>query len=490
MMRSVSRLLPAALLSAALLAVPVAGLSDPEAGTALRPTDQPGDSSWLVVEHLRERYGVTRAEAQRRVEVQRGLPELVTYLERRLPETYAGLWLDQENGGVLHIAVTDPAAAGDALAPIAGRDHVRVVRAARSLQELRGVADRLERRVPEPSGVRVSVDPVRNRVAAEVPPGSAGDRLAASLTGDLSIADRAAVVTRAPRTELKGDRCDPLACNPPMRGGLRLDIQRTVSPYRWGGCTNGFNVKDSRGWTYTLTAGHCLLSDYHSGTGEVTFHNGLPVGQETSESVGYWSRALDYMILPYYAPAGQTNWAGYWLTNRQEVNTVAVYRASLTTNADYACVDGYRDQPGYLCNYARSSIFGVANVGALAPGTIVCSSGTASGRTSSSVGGATIIDRYLPAWKPRTSCGRVNAVSTYQVDAQICTAPGDSGGPLWDPTTGRGVGIVRAGPDAQSTLGVCASPGNTYFSRLDWILTHASSRFSDRSFSLITSYSG
>src|SRR5690349_7086743 len=62
------------------------------------------------VAYLRTTYGLTAAEAMRRLELQRTAATLQDVLARDYPDTYAGSWIDQEHGGVLMIGSTDPAA--------------------------------------------------------------------------------------------------------------------------------------------------------------------------------------------------------------------------------------------------------------------------------------------------------------------------------------------------------------------------------------------
>jgi hypothetical protein len=89
---------------------------------------------------------------------------------------------------------------------------------------------------------------------------------------------------------------------PPMRGGLRLDVPRQDSTV--GGCTMGFNVEGvGRGnpnERYTLTAGHCVLGhnddDHNHDWIDHTYHRGIPVGVEDR---GLVTRDPDFAIMPH-----------------------------------------------------------------------------------------------------------------------------------------------------------------------------------------------
>lgn len=69
-----------------------------------------------------------------------------------------------------------------------------------------------------------------------------------------------------------------------MKGGYRLELPRDNGVY--AACTNGFNIKGSNGWRYTLTAGHCVLGSQHTHI-DFSSHNGIPVGYESMSRNNY-----------------------------------------------------------------------------------------------------------------------------------------------------------------------------------------------------------
>lgn len=236
------------------------------------------------VDYLKETYGVSTANALRRLELQRMSPVLAERLQRQFPDSYAGIWLDQDHGGVLVVAGTDAAAISTALAGQPHRAHIKVREVRYSLRQVDAAAHRIAARLHVQSGgpVDVGVNPSTNGVdiltrgtpsaalSARIEGATAGEAIASTLrpqrivrtesklgiigsgsatapaalssvTARLAAATRTAAAPRlvaqaaaaGPATALVsyGDSwCAPLACDPPLRGGVRLDIQRDGNP--------------------------------------------------------------------------------------------------------------------------------------------------------------------------------------------------------------------------------------------------------------------
>jgi streptogrisin C len=271
-----------------------------------------------------------------------------------------------------------------------------------------------------------------------------------------------------------GDYCSPLACDAPMRGGIRLDGRRDNGTF--GGCTVGFNVKRADGRPFVLTAGHCVLGKNHENADRI-WHNGIRVLNEhvggrwesvtDRQSSFFGTPITDYAFMPYDADDGN-KWEDFWLKKRWGKNRVAEF-----TNC---AIDPRGDIPGFKCdyyNYYMSSAQTPPN-----KGTWVCSTGAAGpGQTGSGA----------PAdWLPGTRCGEVVQKSWPITKAHICTAPGDSGGPLFNPATSQGIGILHDG-DAATGNGKCKGDGDSLYFNLPYTFDKARAKYG-YSFSLNTDF--
>ncbi|HKE52343.1 MAG TPA: hypothetical protein VKE25_12620 [Actinomycetes bacterium] len=495
------------------------------------------------VDYLKRTYLISTAEALRRLELQRISPALAERLKREFPDSYGGMWLDQDHGGVVVIAGTNTKAIGAALADQPDRAHIRVRQVRHSLRQLDAAAHRIAARLRIYSGgpVDVGVNPTTNGVdvltrgkpstalAVRIDRATAGETVPARLrpqkimktesklgmigagsttappaitavTARLAAATRTATapgtVARAaaagPGTALiayGNSWCAPLACDPPLRGGVRLDIQRDgnpapgTPPYSWGGCTNGFNVRGSNGWVYTLTAGHCVLNENHDDAGwtDYSSHNGLQVGIEpggsssTRLSVLSDALALDYALMPYDTRG--INWSAYWITNRIDWNRVAKFTG--------CWLDSQSTRPGFTCSYATQWMTGYYDKAAIGLNWVVCFAGTATDNyywTGSSWAGST---GAPSGWVPGLRCGEVENLPTIGASwllASVCTAKGDSGGPLFSQVDGKAYGILHDGPPATGN-GVCAGPSQE-FTYLSEIFKNARTRSGGVTFSV------
>lgn len=415
-----------------------------------------------AVDQMAATYGIGPAEALRRLELQRHLPALHRRLAAQLPDAYAGLWIDQEHGGEVVIHATDPRRLDDALAGWPDRRHVRPVEARFSLAELRAAEARVRTRLgPTASRLKVGVDVRANAVVVNGPAaGDAGTEPipAPDLARQAAAGERVPVKLRIPgRREAKapysGSTCRPLQCDPPMRGGMRLDIKRDNGT--WGGCTNGFNVHGSNGWRYTLTAGHCVLGANHTQQDSST-HNGVTVGKEDRGLAANHSN-LDYALMPYWV-FNTTNFAGYWSYDRYAWNLVARFSDCL--------VGGPGTNPGYSCGYAPTYIYRLLDTMDIPYGLYVCTTGTATADYFQAADGSWRGGTGAPrGWHPGTRCGIVTDVFGF-VWTNLCTARGDSGGPLFTPD-GSGIGILSDGSPAREGYGNCERNESSYSPLLD-----------------------
>ncbi|GHJ49745.1 protease [Catellatospora sp. TT07R-123] len=426
--------------------------------------------------YLRTRYGVSAAEAQRRLALQETAGQLGDRLAARFPDQYAGLWLDQAAGGVLTVASTVPGALTAELARTGDAAHVRVVRAEHSLRELTDAATRARTALGETDGAAVAVDPVTNRVLVtaneQVP---AGDP---ALAAALAAADAAGTLRRVTGPVGVPKSCNPLNCHtPPMRGGIRLDVPRDDGTV--GGCTTGYNLRSQvTGAYYVLTAGHCVNSDRHTRRDD-TWHDYLgqkiPVGIEPadatlrgqlSENVAGIGSAYDYAVLPYQPGAERT-----WSAALGLINSVRP-----VPSLNYWC-------PGGCAGSHDVQLTGLLKPSAVQVGWVVCASGA--GYTPKA--GEQYVDSGAGAgYQPGTRCGEVTAVGTL-ISVRICARPGDSGGPLFTEADGKALGILKFGDPGS---GPCTNAAElNHYSPVATILDRVNAR-TGNSLKLVLSVTG
>ncbi|WP_200207086.1 hypothetical protein [Micromonospora coerulea] len=484
----------AAILTATTVGAPPAAAQSPVAVS--RPAPLTVEQARGSVAYLRAAYGISEREALRRLELQRTSAELDAALSAGYPDDYAGMWLDQEAGGVLVLAATRPERVRSALRSAPDQAHLRTVKVGLSLRQLSATRDALSAELATDTNVApatVVIDARANRVAVYQRAGAAtaGARatgLAARqdaerrLVGAADTRLTAAVARHADRAVLRqlvagkersgaltrdtpvAAGCDPRDCAPPMRGGMRLTVQRTqastspvsLNPW-WGQCTNGFNMVDSRGWNYVMTAGHCMTGtdklgiNYSYSTDRTT-----PVGTEVLNFEngptcdGCSTYPADYSIQPYRTTSTK-NWYTYWGGSYARNQVVSWCQSASSTWQ--GCVTGSYAIKGY---YALDQV---------KVGWVVC--GTGSGDDSADSGYSTNVG-YLPG----TRCGTVSAKDGGLV-TNLCTRPGDSGGPLFSEIDGRAYGILHGGTDGN---GPCpTSPAGTEWSNyspISVILAH------------------
>jgi streptogrisin C len=383
--------------------------------TAVPPLAQIRES----VDYLRSAFHVSQQEAIRRLVLQRDTPAIVARLEREFPNEYAGAWLDQEHGGTLMIAATDPATLTATVRALPSWTHAQLRPARFTIRQLNAVAAA----AVQEYGPRVGVDEIDNRVVAYVPntaraQASVRGALTTPLaTGELAIAAAPAGyandgcqpgVCTPPRTS----GCDRINCTPPLRAGLNLDLWATAGGSFAGRCTSAFTMTGSNGWLYTSTAGHCLVTPP---VAAVSSNNGHWLGQVGP--VGYTNNVYpdDFAVMPFMVYGG-TNYASYWLPGGQPHNLV---------------VSG--GDTGF-------PITGMYTQSQIQPGFVACASGETTGTTCGTV------------------LGRDGGIFT-----DICQFEGDSGAPLFSQIDNMAYGLSSQ----DSTNGdSCPSGYKSYFTPL------------------------
>jgi streptogrisin C len=411
----------------AALALGVAAAAVPQTMASAAPISLGAQTSLTVaqvkgsVDYLQKQYGISQAEALRRLELQRTAGKLQSALEMRFPDSYAGTWIDQDNGGVLMIASTKPAEVRSAIDGLPDAAHMKVVATEHSAHDLQAAADRIAERAKLKPGFAPFVDSESNKVVVT---GNVASGVAAA-GGEKTIAGDKPVVETQPTPGMTLLACTIQNCTPPMRGGLKLYIFPSLANKDWvDWCTNGFNVHGSNGWQYTVTAGHCLEPVNYN----YTDNNGQWVGYYNSATFagGGGSYPADGAITPYIVTGG-TNYAVYWVGAAPR-NTV------WDTNI--------------------SSLFHITGwytYAQIRTGWVACSTGATSLNT-----------------RCGTVTGKDNGIVT-----NICAKPGDSGSPLFSEVDSTAYGVLHSGTTS-SWNGTCYT--ETHFAPLSAIFTAATNK--------------
>ena len=437
------------------------------AGRGAQPSKAAADDLTASVAYLEAHYGITKAEAARRLKLQSQADQLDAQLRAGYPDAYAGMWLDQSHGGVLRIATTNASALAPAIAKTADSAHIALVPVQRSLKQLDALADAIRAELPD-SVAQVSVDVIANQVAVYQTAGSVEAGRNAQTLAQLDAAQRSvatpdpqveAVVAAHPGSVLRqlvaGEaKSAPLPCQPlnsrlpsslPICPGERasharlvagslLVIKRTTANNdsdnenpMYGECTLGFVVIDaSKNGYYGLTAGHCLAGPDKVGL-TYAYTGGLtqigveaPVYQHGSDT-GASTYPTDYGLISITNPLA--------LIGTAPKNQIAIICTTVQSSG---------------CSSAATTVRGVRTYGSgLGTGEIVCATGRG--------------DNDLYGYKssqltPGTRCGEVTGTNGGFV-TNICSRKGDSGGPLFSQATGYAYGILNDGSAGTSTCG-------------------------------------
>jgi streptogrisin C len=272
------------------------------------------------------------------------------------------------------------------------------------------------------------------------------------VTGDDLVKVLSGPMTAGP---VNTNSCMPKLCAPPMRGGMRLDFNRnTAAPVYpssdnlnawWGECTNGFNMTDTRGWSYILTAGHCAVGPNKSGDTRSysSYDTGrIPVGYELPDFEnanvnGSEAYPWDFALQPYTSGSQ----ASYWLSGGAR-NLVDSY--CFTYEGTQSCTEGNFGITGYYYYYSQ-----------IHTGWVVCGTGSSD---ANSAGGYHSNIGYSAG----TRCGEVTVLNN-GIRTNLCMRPGDSGGPLFSEIDNKAYGILSNGTTAS---GPCPSaPAGTEYSQ-------------------------
>jgi streptogrisin C len=416
--------------------------------------------------YLEQAYGVTPAEALRRLELQLDATQLDATLRAKASAVYGGMTIDHQHGGVLVVDTTDPAAIRPLLAQFPDRAHIRTRTVRHSLAELTAIRDRLAKAAGKDVEYLPAIDQQDNTVVLwrRTP-------TAAKVTAPDGV-----VVKNLPLpTPLSGSidwgYCHPLFCGGygPMRGGLRLDYIRDDGSI--GACTAGFNVRSTGGGyadktAWVLTAGHCDQKNSLP-----VQHNGTSIVQQHGVQKDFYP--YDYQFVPYV----DQGTADTWLNKQAPHNSVLLY-----------CMDSAQDCDGRYAESASQPITGVHALADIKPGWVVCADGSASNKRNypqAADSGAGL--DHLPG----TRCGQVTSTDV-GINTTICARPGDSGGPLFSQVDNTALGILEGSRPGSPASGSCGVGEASSYSPISTILDDVNAFSGGRGahFDVITSANG
>ncbi|MFC0543250.1 S1 family peptidase [Kutzneria chonburiensis] len=414
--------------------------------------------------YLEQAYGVTPAEALRRLELQLDATQLDETLRAKAAEVYGGMAIDHQHGGVLVVDTTNPAAIRSLLAQFPDRGHVLTRTVDHSLAELTAVRDRLAKEAGKDVAYLPAVDQQANTVVLW-----RRDPAAAKITAPDGVVVKDLPLLTPLAGPIDWGYCHPLFCGGygPMRGGLRLDHTRADGGT--SACTTGFNVRSTGGGyadktAWVLTAGHCDQKNSLP-----VQHNGMSVVQQHGVQKDFYP--YDYQFLPYV----DQGTADTWLNKQAPHNSVLLY-----------CMDSKQNCEGHYAESGSQPITGVHALADVKPGWVVCADGSASSQRNypqAADSGAGV--DYLPG----TRCGQVTSTDV-GINTTICARPGDSGGPLFSQVDNTALGIL-AGSRTLVT-GACAVGESSSYSPIGTILddVNAFSGGQGAHFEVITSANG
>jgi streptogrisin C len=475
-------------------AAPPKPVLDPVLAAPLDPAKVQGSISYLMSE-----YHVSEAEALRRLQLQRNANILTQRFMTDNADVYSGMWIDQANGGVLQVGLTDTSKLSYMLARVPDTAHIKPVQMRKTRKEL----VELEAHVQEQLGISpvtpdlTTIDERNNQVVVLergwLKPAPGDPVKLKTETGSAPTAEMVAQAARG--TELQSTEnvknlalnsggfvrvqqvakpepqsrdfgeCHPLACAPnygPMQGGLRLDIERDPGQPAgegWGGCTSGYNMRSRGGgwnnWLWVLTAGHCVMGPKHTHA-DLPYHNGQPLLVENNRNgMEVNTYPYDFAAMNYYS-----NQSVYFIENASAKNLVLSYCRWLSNDQNAGCTSAHF---GIRGRYDRSQIHN---------GFVACASGA-----GASLGTfRDIVDSGAgPGYFPGTRCGSVQG-DDGGVVMNICSRSGDSGGPLFSEIDNMAYGILEGNFEGIHRSGPCvAGEMNNYtpISRIwEWMYTY------------------
>ncbi|MGN9913628.1 S1 family peptidase [Phytohabitans sp. LJ34] len=440
------------------------------------------------LEYLMTEYGVSKAEAKRRLDLQDRAAEIAATVRATLGNELLDVSLDQVGGGKLTFLTSRPEVAKSVAGAVADPGEIRIVRSKFTYAQLVTAEKEARTLFAADPKAMIGIDKERERITVYLPADAVRAAQLRALV-DKRAASRKAVqvpifLDTSP-DEIGGEpkACELLACDTPMRGGVRLHVRRDNGS--WGSCTTGFNLRGNNGWAYVLTAGHCVVSP--GPKRQYMYHNGLPAVVEMTTGnfadpnapadTRFYNTSIqhDFAILPYQHVGGHS-WSGYWIDGRPNHNRVKSYCVAPSLSTCYGGSTEY-------------SIIGMYTRDEMQVGWVVCATGTGTAGVYSEAAGRSA----------GTRCGRIlsKTMTDYNTDlpwgraikVDICGRHGDSGGPLFGQQSGKAYGILSGGPTRSGACDHSSDQEYSVYSPLSEILPKAQSQTGIQ-MSLITSAAG
>jgi streptogrisin C len=208
-------------------------------------------------------FGISATEAEARLAREPAIEALDDHLATSFGDRYGGVWVDHTDGGLVKVATTQRGITDGVAAQFGLPDAlVREVAVARTFAQLEATAEDIAGQaeaIADPaSRPTAEVDVQANRVRVTVPNpfDPQVDQFLAGVRGVYGVS--VGVVFDA--AEVQTLACTRFQCPPPIRGGIEI-INFKANAI----CSAGFNVRNTDGTKFVLTAGHCRAGTWRHG---------------------------------------------------------------------------------------------------------------------------------------------------------------------------------------------------------------------------------
>lgn len=391
------------------------------------------------IAYLVENFGVSVEEATARLIVQDAVPALVMRIMDEHPNDVAGVWIDHRRGGAVVIGIVggfNPTLAEDIAQDFPFRERLQYETGKSfsytylidSLYEIDSSRNTWHALRGESFGFRLNTQDNHIEIVFD------GSSTSSSFYENELTAKYGDAVryVAEPYTQFN-DTCDPFACDPPLRGGIQINNVTRSSL-----CTLGFVAADKPAPPatafYALTAGHCTK------TADV-YRQKISTGVTkiigpTSQSIDVgWVDAAAILVAPSGGPLKAAGPA-YWSPSRW------VYHDPFAQSLQI-----------------RNKIVQPA---AAVPGIFVCRSGYASNAQCGP------IIRTFAA--PHPVLAFVGLDNSMLLETDLCSANGDSGGPVYTRYNESGIpaGTAFGVHSSSSVNSSCHSAETSYHTHISF----------------------
>lgn len=364
------------------------------------------ETSWAndgAVRYHMDNHGVSLDEAVDRIKLQGAGGPLMRAAATLFPATYAGAWLDHDNG-VLKVAFTQNAQASrDVLAQtfpyperlVAHTHPVALVNLEIRREDIESDLAVLETAIPSLRSITLMQD--TNTILFRVAPGavSAAQTFLAGryIPSYETVVEFAPEPTGASVCTGASESAQRSNCPNPLRGGTLGTVARTGPQGQVESvfCTLGFAATATTGLNYILSAGHCTPTGWQASWR----HNGKTIGIAAGSVEGGNMDALRVLVNNTYNAASNPNG---WYTSRWVFAN-----------------------PNAMAYQIRER----ALPGQIPTSSVICKAGV----TTNEQCGRITSDNSI-AWCFSGCTGAPNRY-TEQVEVLACADHGDSGGPIY-----------------------------------------------------------